>query len=247
MEIESKALAAHISRANILNLYNQKITNQDLKSITEQLTHYPFLKGINLSKNPITTEGIITLVKALSSKFPNIKELNLSFNHLNKECLDLLKANKSIHQAVLMNTEIEHEEHIELCKIYNQNEKSYLRQIALFKQAGATLLQGYRQNTCNLYKLDHNLILTILIYTADVNECPLNSILLCLFLMKIYCNKNNNRSVIPSFGLEEAYTNLSTEEQETAVRITHAFFPHSPLKLSLRNNTAKASKKCCIQ
>ncbi|CEG57540.1 hypothetical protein [Legionella fallonii] len=245
MAIESKALAAHISKANILNLYNQEITNQDLKSITEQLMHYPFLKGLNLSKNPITKEGLIILMEALSSKFPNIKQLNLSFNHLNEDCLDLLRANKTIHQAVLMNTGIENEEQIKLCGIYNQNEKSYLRKIALFKQAGATLLQGHRQNTSNLYKLDHNLILTILIYTADVNECPFNCILLCLFLMKTYCN--NNKSPIRSFGLEEAYTNLSTEEQETAVRITHTFFPHSPLRLSLRNNTEEVSKKCCIQ
>jgi hypothetical protein len=61
------------------------------------------IKNLNLSKNRITDEGFVHLVKALCES--NIENLNFSSNKITEKCIDTvvgsLKTNKSLKQLDL--------------------------------------------------------------------------------------------------------------------------------------------------
>lgn len=221
-EIDVSNLMPNISKASVLNLHDRSINDNDLKQIAEKLPCYPFIVGINLSKNEITKAGVLDLMDIVNQYCPNIKRLNLSFNPLDNDTFALLKDSKTLIDTEVFMSNIDNEYQIELKAGNVINKKHWKAKIALLTRAGATFFQGCRQERCQLSKLDSTLIKVIVLYLADVNESSFHMTLLTLMLSSIYFKKNMKPV---SINTETALQQLSISDLIKACHMTNHFFP----------------------
>ncbi|KTD19585.1 hypothetical protein [Legionella londiniensis] len=232
MDFNSQCLACHITPQRVLKLNNKSLTDSDLKMIAKALPNYPYLKGLDLSNNQISNQGALFLMQVLADDCPNIKELNLSFNRLNDDCVNGLCQNKTLHLNVISFNHVEPEAEIALARQNRENKINYQRQLSLFAQTGNVLLYEHHRKKSLLAKLSPDILMMVLHYLADIEESPLHISLLSVFLIKT-CAKHSGKIRQDGFDLESVYAGTTEDEKKKAECMSKFFFPSSGEVLAL--------------